>query len=90
MKKKNFIKKLQLKKTQVSNFAKDQIVGGGEPIDLSLLETCIPGCGLTENCTKYRTCNNVSFNNCTANICGSDDCNPGGNSGKPSCINFSC
>ena len=65
MKKKNLIKKLQLKKTQVSNFQQGQIVGGSRigcgPIDLSALETCYVGCGLTVTCTQFNTCNDVSF-----------------------------
>ena len=78
MKKKNLIKRLQLKKTQVSNFSQDKIVGGSRiqcgPIDLSALETCYAGCGLTENCTQFRTCNNASFLNCTVFNCASDNC----------------
>ncbi|WP_430411113.1 hypothetical protein [Kordia sp.] len=98
MKKKNFIKKLQLKKTQVSNLGKDLVVGGGsrffcEPIDLSLLETCYAGCGLTENCTQFRTCNNVSFNNCTVNNCGTGGTGGTGGtdpSGGISCPGYVC
>ena len=101
MKKKNLIKKLQLKKTQVSNLAKDQVVGGGsryicEPIDLSIAETCIEGCGLTVNCTNYTDCNNYTFANCSVNCptngcgtnnCGTNDCNP---SGGISCPGYVC
>lgn len=99
MKKKNLIKKLQLKKTQVSNLAKSQIVGGGsryicEPIDLSLLETCYPGCGLTENCTQFKTCNDISFNNCTVNNCGTGGGGTTGGgtdpSGGISCPGYQC
>lgn len=105
MKKKNLIKKLQLKKTQVSNFQPNQIVGGSrigcEPIDLSVLETCLAGCGLTLNCTQYRTCNDASFLNCTVYNCPTNGCPPGtancptngcppGGSTEPSCANFSC
>lgn len=101
MKKKNLIKKLQLKKSQVSNFSKGKIVGGSRiqcgPIDLSLLETCYAGCGLTENCTQFNTCNDASFNNCTVhncptnncgtNNCGTNGCNP---SGGISCPGYVC
>jgi len=97
MKKKNLIKKLQLKKTQVSNLAKGQIVGGGsryicQPIDLSLLETCYSGCGLTENCTQFKTCNNISFNNCTVNNCGTGGGGTVGTdpSGGISCPGYQC
>ena len=103
MKKKNLIKRLQLKKTQVSNFSQDKIVGGSRiqcgPIDLSALETCYAGCGLTENCTQFRTCNNASFLNCTVFNCASDNCGtnncqtngcPPSGSNEPSCPNFSC
>ncbi|MGH1385018.1 hypothetical protein [Kordia sp.] len=103
MKKKNLIKKLQLKKSQVSNFSKDGIVGGirslafgCEPIDLSIAETCIEGCGLTVNCTNYTNCNNYTFANCSVNCptngcgtnnCGTNDCNP---SGGISCPGYVC
>ena len=101
MKKKNLIKKLQLKKTQVSNLKKDQIVGGNsryicEPIDLSVAETCIEGCGLTVNCTNYSDCNDYTFANCSAycptngcgtNNCGTNNCNP---SGGISCPGYVC
>jgi len=100
MKKKNLIKKLQLKKTQVSILGKNQIIGGGsryicEPIDLSLLETCYSDCGLTENCTRFRTCNDQSFNNCTVNNCpggtgGTGTVGTGGNSGGISCPGYQC
>ncbi|MEM6686156.1 MAG: hypothetical protein AAF617_10260 [Bacteroidota bacterium] len=105
MKKKNLIKKLQLKKTQVSNFQRDQIVGGSRflcgPIDLSAIETCNPACGLTVTCTQTPTCNQISFLNCTVyncptnncppptNGCPSNGCPPGGST-EPSCPNFSC
>ncbi|AXG68785.1 hypothetical protein KORDIASMS9_01001 [Kordia sp. SMS9] len=104
MKKKNLIKKLQFKKTQVSNFNKDGVVGGlgsykyiCEPIDLSVVETCLPGCDLTVNCTNYTNCNEVTFanctvnncatNNCGTNNCGTNDCNP---SGGISCPGYVC
>ncbi|WP_298417650.1 hypothetical protein [uncultured Kordia sp.] len=101
MKKKNLIKKLQFKKTQVSNLGKNQVIGGGsryvcEPVDLSLLETCYPGCGLTEKCTQFRTCNNVTFLNCTVYNCPTNDCGTnagcgtGGNSGGISCPGYEC
>ncbi|WP_298509797.1 hypothetical protein [uncultured Kordia sp.] len=105
MKKKNLIKKLQLKKSQVSNFNKGQVVGGSGILctsyDISLLETCYRGCGLTDTCTQFNTCNNVTFLNCTVynchtnncppatNGCPTDGCPPGG-SNEPSCPNFSC
>ena len=103
MKKKNLIKKLQLKRTQVSNFSKDGVVGGfGSfrafcgPIDLSIAETCIDGCGLTVTCTNYTDCNNYTFANCSVNCptngcgtnnCGTNDCNP---SGGISCPGYVC
>ncbi len=101
MKKKNLIKKLQLKKTQVSTLGKDQITGGGsrffcEPIDLSIAETCISDCDLTVNCTNYTKCNNYTFANCSVNCptngcgtnnCGTNDCNP---SGGISCPGYVC
>ncbi len=98
MKKKKLVKKLQLKKTQVSSLESKNVVGGGsryvcEPIDLSLLETCYAGCGLTENCTQYRTCNNNSFNNCTVYDCGTGGGTTGGGtdpSGGISCPGYQC
>jgi len=104
MKKKNLIKKLQFKKTQVSNFTKDEVVGGFRslrgncgPIDLSVVETCLLGCGLTVNCTNYTNCNDVTFANCTVNNCGSNNCgsnNCGTNgcdpSGGISCPGYVC
>jgi len=92
MKKKNLIKKLQLKKTQVSNLEKGQVVGGGsrfqcDPVDLSELETCYAGCGYTENCnTNYAGCNNQT-NTCGTNNCGTNGCNP---SGGISCPGYQC
>jgi hypothetical protein len=92
MKKKNLIKRLQLKKTHVSNLAKDQVVGGGsrfqcEPIDLSELETCNPYCNYTDTCTQFNTCNNVSFLNCTVYNCGTGGTDP---SGGISCPGYVC
>lgn len=103
MKKKNLIKKLQLKKSQVSNFNKGGVVGGFnsfrvlcEPIDLSVAETCIHGCDLTVTCTNYTNCNNYTFancsvncptNNCGTNNCGTNNCNP---SGGISCPGYAC
>ncbi|MEM6719852.1 MAG: hypothetical protein AAF611_11075 [Bacteroidota bacterium] len=106
MKKKNLINKLKLTKTQVSNFTPNQVVGGSrffcnEPIDLSVVETCIKGCGLTVNCTNYTNCNEVTFANCTVNNCPSNNCGTnncgtnigcgtGGNSGGISCPGYEC
>ena len=98
MKKKNLIKRLQLKKTQVSNLGKDQIVGGGsrfwcEPIDLSKLETCNPVCNLTDTCTQFNTCNDISFGNCTVYNCPGGTGGTGGtggNSGGISCPGYEC
>ncbi|WP_420571079.1 hypothetical protein [Kordia sp.] len=103
MKKKNLIKKLQFNKTQVSNFSGDGVKGGfGSrrnfcgPIDLSVAETCIDGCGLTVECTNYTDCNDYTFancsvncptNNCGTNNCGTNDCNP---SGGISCPGYVC
>ena len=94
MKKKNLIKKLQFKKTQVSNFNKNQIVGGSrfgcEPIDLSALETCNVVCNLTDTCTQFRTCNDITFLNCTVYNCPSDDCGTGGTGGTGGSGGISC
>lgn len=98
MKKKNLTKKLQLKKTQVSNFKKGEVIGGRtglycEPIDLSVAETCISDCNLTETCTNYTNCNNYSFANCTVHNCGGTGgggTTGGGNSGGISCPGYVC
>ena len=74
MKKKNLIKKLHFKKSQVSSLDATTIVGGGTryncPIDLSVAETCISDCDLTVTCTNYSDCNDYSFANCTVHNCG--------------------
>ncbi|WP_298509794.1 hypothetical protein [uncultured Kordia sp.] len=105
MKKKNLIKKLQLKRTQVSNFSQEQVVGGGsryicEPIDLSIAETCVTQCDLTVTCTNYTNCNQYTFANCSVNCptngCGTNNCGTnvgcgtGGNSGGISCPGYEC
>lgn len=99
MKKKNLIQKLQLNKTQISNLAKGQVVGGGsryrcEPINLSIAETCISDCDLTVTCTNYTDCNNYSFANCTVYNCGTTGGGTGGGgtdpSGGISCPGYVC
>ncbi|MFK7749687.1 MAG: hypothetical protein AB8B65_14920 [Kordia sp.] len=102
MKKKNLIKKLQLKKIQVSNLGKNQVIGGRrsrffcEPIDLSIAETCIDGCDLTVTCTNYTDCNDYTFANCSVNNCGTGGGDTGGtgggggNSGGISCPGYQC
>ncbi|WP_298417652.1 class I lanthipeptide [uncultured Kordia sp.] len=64
MKKKNLIKKLQFKKTQVSNLSETKIIGGladTRPI-------------LTARCTEFRTCNEITIATCLTDECHTARC----------------
>jgi len=89
MKKQKLFKKLQLKKSVISSLGAQGITGGTnsvyrcDPIDLSKLETCLPGCEYTLNCeTRYRTCND--------NGNGNGNGGNGNNSGGISCPGYQC
>ncbi|WP_156168849.1 class I lanthipeptide [Kordia jejudonensis] len=59
MKKKNLIKKLQFKKTQVSNLSEAKIIGGlsdPEPI-------------LTARCTEFNSCPCITIATCLTDEC---------------------
>lgn len=95
MKKKSLTKKLQFKKTQISNLESENIKGGRteyrcQPINLSIAETCISDCDLTVTCTQYTNCNDYSFANCTVYNCGGTGGGTGGNSGGISCPGYVC
>ncbi|QHI37622.1 hypothetical protein IMCC3317_30020 [Kordia antarctica] len=72
MKKKNLVKKLQLKKAQISNLSNAKVIGGFDAEPWSTKpRTC-----LTQNCTEFNTCPCITIATCLTDECITRSCNP--------------